>query len=272
MSLTCWDVESHGPAATGRCCPALSLYWVTQRPLGNGVSVSRSSLDVWITVKERELNYEGVEGKSLASSLAISAVLVMAAPDLRVTLQFISVSSAMAECRKEETNCSLDSTGELSLLFACKTHGIVTLGKRLSWADLLQDLQILRMLLVSCMWPVEGTGVEKQPQPVPAGCPELPCPPASNLFEQSSGGERIVGWGLGGLRLCHRASRDGGESINTSLCLFQSKLPYKREMAQSCFHALPADLLCFRSEMLSGLETELLIVARNLWSICLRSG
>lgn len=39
----------------------------------------------------------------------------------------------------------------------------------------------------------------------------------------------------------------GGESINTSLCFFESKLPYEREMAQSRFHALPADLLCFRS-------------------------
>lgn len=55
-----------------------------------------------------------------------------------------------------------------------------------------------------------------------------------------------------------------GESINTSLCLFESKLPYEREMAQSRFHGLPVDLLCFRSEMLSGLETELLIIARNL--------
>lgn len=52
----------------------------------------------------------------------ISAVLVVAAPALRVTLQFISIFPAMVECRQEETNCSLDSIGKLSLLFACKTQ------------------------------------------------------------------------------------------------------------------------------------------------------
>lgn len=31
------------------------------------------------------------------------------------------------------------------------------LGNRLSWVDLLQDLQICRVLLVSCMWHAEGT-------------------------------------------------------------------------------------------------------------------
>lgn len=63
----------------------------------------------------------GGKGFSLFSG-PISAVLVVAAPALRVTLQFISISPAVVECRKEETNCSLDSTGELSLLFACKTQ------------------------------------------------------------------------------------------------------------------------------------------------------
>lgn len=153
------------------------------------------------------------------------------------------------------------------------------LGNRLKWVDLLQVFQILRVLLVSCIWHVEGTwrgrGVEKKqpkPRPAPGGCAELRYPPPSNLVAQSYGGDWIIGWGLGGPRVCHGASRDGGESINTSLCLFESKLPYKKEIAQSRFHGLPADLLCFRSETLSGLETELLITTKNLWSICSRSG
>lgn len=64
------------------------------------------------------------------------------------------------------------------------------LGNKLSWVDL-QDFQIRRVLLVSCMWHVEGTGGQKrpQPQPAPGAWPELRYPPPSNLFEQSLGGD-----------------------------------------------------------------------------------
>lgn len=61
----------------------------------------------------------------------------------------------------------------------------------LSWVDFLQELQICRVLLMSCMQHVEGTGGEKQiqPQPAPEGCPQLQYSLPSNLSEESLEGD-----------------------------------------------------------------------------------
>ena len=89
-------------------------------------------------------------------------MLVVAASALRVTQRFVSISLAMVECSKEETNCGLGSIGELSLLFLAKSSDIAVLGNRLSWVGLLQNLQICRVLLVSGMRK-EAAGGEAAP-------------------------------------------------------------------------------------------------------------
>lgn len=115
----------------------------------------------------------------------ISAVLVVAPPALSSAV--FSISLAMAEHMKDKTNCSLDSAGELNLFLFAKPSGCSNAWEYTKLGGFLQDLQIHKVLLMSCMQHVERNGEEKQiqPQPAPEGCPQLQYSLPSKLSEES---------------------------------------------------------------------------------------
>lgn len=140
----------------------------------------------------------------------ISAVLVVAPPALRAALQFISISVAVVECKKDKTNCRLDWTGELSLFLFAKPNGCSNAWEytKLGWfSPGVADLQgAADVLHAACG---RNWGREAEPQPAPEGCPQLQYSLPSNLSEESLEGDWIAGWGFRGPRACHGASGDG---------------------------------------------------------------
>lgn len=139
-------------------------------------------------------------GKHSSLFCGLSAVLVVAPPALRAALQFIPLLWPWLSARKTRQTAAWIQLGSW-ISFCLQTPMVVAMpGNILSWVGFLWDLQIHRVLLLSCMQHVERNGWEKQIQlqPAPEGCPQLQYSLSSNLSEESLERIWIVGWGFRG--------------------------------------------------------------------------